>query len=61
LNGFLLNSGFPVGLNGRKYRFFHVGDALGGAFGDAFYGVQKRNVLKGGAFGGAQSYTFYVD
>ena len=60
-NDFLCDSGFPTGLNGRKYRFFHVGDALGGAFGDAFYGVQKRNVLKGGAFGGAQSYTFYVD
>nr|DAE14889.1 MAG TPA: hypothetical protein [Myoviridae sp. ct1IL4] len=32
-------------MNGRKYRFFGVGDAIGDAFGGAFLLKQKRNVL----------------
>ena len=30
--GFPYDSGFPTGLNGRKYRFFYVGRTVGGTF-----------------------------
>lgn len=60
-NDFLCDSGFPAGLNGRKYRFFGVGDTLGDILGDTFGGLQKRNVLKGDTFGDTKCVYIRVD
>ena len=60
MNGILLNSGFPVGLNGRKYRFFHVGVTLGVTFGVTFLDMQKRKVIKGVTFGVTKRYAFML-